>query len=152
MAACAVSTEAMRLDGDYEPSADQGVRTQVEQIESSGGAAGWTTKGTPVVVITMRGAKSGKLRKVPVMRVEHNGVCAAVASLGGALRNPAWYHNLVANPRVGLQDGAVRGEFTAREVHGAEKDLWWERSVVAFPEYADLQASTQRQIPVFVLE
>jgi deazaflavin-dependent oxidoreductase (nitroreductase family) len=130
----------------------QGVRDQVEQIESSGGTAGMTMKGLPVVVITMRGAKSGKLRKVPVMRVEHDGVYAAVASLGGAPRNPVWYHNLVANPRVELQDGAVRREFTAREVHGAEKELWWERSVAVFPEYADLQANTERQIPVFVLE
>jgi deazaflavin-dependent oxidoreductase (nitroreductase family) len=105
-----------------------------------------------VVVITMRGAKSGKLRKVPVMRVEYDGVYAAVASVGGAPRNPVWYHNLVANPRVELQDGAVRREFTAREVRGAEKALWWERSVAVFPEYADLQASTERQIPVFVLE
>jgi F420H(2)-dependent quinone reductase len=86
------------------------------------------------------------------MRVEDDGVYAAVASVGGAWRNPVWYHNLVANPRVELQDGAVRREFTAREVHGAEKELWWERSVAVFPEYADLQANTERQIPVFVLE
>ena len=147
-----MSTEAMPLEGEYAPSADSGVRSQVDQIESSGGTAGTVTKGLPVVVITMRGAKSGKLRKVPVMRVEHDGVYAAVASLGGAVRNPAWYHNLVANPRVELQDGAVRREFTAREVHGAEKELWWERGVAAFPEYADLQANSARQIPVFVLE
>ena len=151
-AECAVFTEAMRLEGEYAPSAEQGVRNQVEQIESSGGTAGTTTKGMPVVVMTMRGAKSGKLRKVPVMRVEHDGVYAAVASLGGALRNPAWYHNLVANPRVELQDGAVRRELNAREVHDAEKELWWERCVAAFPEYADLQAHSERQIPVFVLE
>jgi F420H(2)-dependent quinone reductase len=142
----------MSLEGEYAPSPTQFVRDQVEQIESSGGTAGTTLKGLPVVVITMRGAKSGKLRKVPVMRVEYDGVYAAVASVGGAPRNPVWYHNLVANPRVELQDGAVRREFTAREVRGAEKALWWERSVAVFPEYADLQASTERQIPVFVLE
>src|SRR5689334_9353324 len=96
-----------------------GTPSSNERIESSGGTAGTTTKGTPVVVITTRGAKSGKLRKIPVMRVEHDGVYAAVASLGGALHNPAWYHNLVANRRVELQDGPVRREFTAREVHGA---------------------------------
>jgi deazaflavin-dependent oxidoreductase (nitroreductase family) len=142
----------MPLEGEYAPSPEQGIRNQVEQIESSGGTAGMTTKGMPVVVITMRGAKTGMLRKVPVMRVEHDGAYAAVASLGGAPRNPAWYHNLVANPRVELQDGAVRREFTAREVHGAEKERWWERCVATFPEYADLQANTARQIPVFVLE
>ena len=142
----------MQLEGEYAPSADPGVRNQVERIESSGGMAGTTTKGTPVVVITMRGAKSGKLRKVPVMRVEHDGVYAAVASLGVAPHNPGWYHNLVANRRVELQDGPDRREFTAREVHGAEKELWWERCVAVFPEYADLQARTERRIPVFVLE
>jgi deazaflavin-dependent oxidoreductase (nitroreductase family) len=106
----------------------------------------------PVIVMTMRGAKSGKLRKVPVMRVEHDGVYAAVASLGGAPHNPLWYRNLVANPRVELQDGPVRREVTAREVHGAEKSRWWERAVAAFPDYASYQAKTDRQIPVFVLE
>jgi len=109
-------------------------------------------RGMPVVVLTMRGAKSGKLRKVPVMRVEHDGAYAAVASRGGAPENPVWYRNLVANPRVELQDGPVRREVTAREVHGDEKALWWERAVAAYPDYASYQQRTDRPIPVFVLE
>lgn len=140
------------MAGDYAPSPTNWVRRQVETIEETGTTESVDIMGRPVVLLTMRGAKTGATRKVPVMRVEHDGVYAAVASLGGAPRNPAWYHNLVANPRVELQDGAVRREFTAREVHGAEKELWWERCVAAFPEYADLQANTERQIPVFVLE
>jgi deazaflavin-dependent oxidoreductase (nitroreductase family) len=109
-------------------------------------------RGMPVVLMTMRGAKSGKVRKVPVMRVEHEGTYAAVASMGGAPKNPVWYHNLVANPRVELQDGPVRREVTAREVYGDEKALWWERAVAAYPDYANYQQRTERQIPVFVLE
>jgi F420H(2)-dependent quinone reductase len=142
----------MSLEGEYAPSPAQWVRDQVERIESSGGADGTVMRGMPVIVMTMRGAKSGKLRKVPVMRVEHDGVYAAVASLGGAPRNPLWYANLVADPHVLLQDGPVRREMTAREVHGPEKALWWERAVEAFPDYATYQAKTDRQIPVFVLE
>jgi deazaflavin-dependent oxidoreductase (nitroreductase family) len=142
----------MALDGEYAPSPAQWVRDQVDQIESSGGTEGATMRGMHVVVLTMRGAKSGKLRKVPVMRVEHDGTYAAVASLGGAPQNPLWYGNLVANPRIELQDGPVRREVTAREVHGDEKALWWERAVDAFPDYASYQRKTERQIPVFVLE
>jgi F420H(2)-dependent quinone reductase len=142
----------MLLEGEYAPSPAQWVRDQVERIESSGGADGTVMRGMPVIVMTMRGAKSGKLRKVPVMRVEHDGVYAAVASLGGAPRNPLWYANLVADPHVLVQDGPVRREMTAREVHGPEKALWWERAVEAFPDYATYQAKTDRQIPVFVLE
>src|SRR5690348_13631312 len=142
----------MALDGEYEPSPAQWVRDQVEAIESSGGTQGTTMRGMPVVLMTMRGAKSGKVRKVPVMRVEHEGTYAAVASMGGAPKNPVWYHNLVANPRVELQDGPVRREVTAREVHGDEKALWWERAVAAYPDYANYQQRTDRQIPVFVLE
>jgi deazaflavin-dependent oxidoreductase (nitroreductase family) len=142
----------MSLEGEYAPSPAQWVRDQVERIESSGGEDGTTMRGMPVVVMTMRGAKSGKLRKVPVMRVEHDGVYAAVASLGGAPRNPLWYRNLVANPRVELQDGTVRRQVTAREVHGDEKALWWDRAVAAFPDYATYQTKTERQIPLFVLE
>jgi deazaflavin-dependent oxidoreductase (nitroreductase family) len=142
----------MSLEGEYAPSPAQWVRDQVERIESSGGADGTVMRGMPVIVMTMRGAKSGKLRKVPVMRVEHDGVYAAVASLGGAPRNPLWYANLVADPHVLVQDGPVRREMTAREVHGPEKALWWERAVEAFPDYATYQAKTDRQIPVFVLE
>jgi deazaflavin-dependent oxidoreductase (nitroreductase family) len=142
----------MPLEGEYAPSPAQWVRDQVERIESSGGEAGTTMRGMPVIVMTMRGAKSGKVRKVPVMRVEHDGVYAAVASLGGAPHNPLWYGNLVADPRVELQDGPVRREVTAREVHGEEKARWWERAVAAFPDYASYQRKTERQIPVFVLE
>jgi len=133
----------MAVDAEYEPSPAQWVRDQVEAIESSGGTQGTTMRGMPVVLMTMRGAKSGKVRKVPVMRVEHEGTYAAVASMGGAPKNPVWYHNL---------DGPVRREVTAREVHGDEKALWWERAVAAYPDYANYQQRTDRQIPVFVLE
>ncbi len=142
----------MPLEGEYGPSPAQWVRDQVEQYESSGGTAGTTMRGMPVVVLTMRGAKSGKLRKIPVMRIEHDGVYAAVASMGGAPDNPKWYRTLVTNPRVELQDGKVRREVTAREVYGAEKSLWWDRAVAAYPDYAAYQERTERQIPVFVLE
>jgi F420H(2)-dependent quinone reductase len=97
------------------------------------------------------GAKSGKLRKTPLMRFEHNGEYAIVASLGGAPKNPVWYHNVVKNPRVELQDGAVTRDYDAREVFGDEKTTWWERAVAAYPDYADYQKKTERQIPVFVL-
>jgi deazaflavin-dependent oxidoreductase (nitroreductase family) len=106
----------------------------------------------PVVVVTMLGAKSGKVRKIPVMRVEHEGVYAVVASLGGAPKHPVWYHNLLANPLVELQDGPARGDYTVREVEGAERDLWWERAVAAYPDYAAYQTRTDRVIPVLVLE
>jgi len=105
----------------------------------------------PVIIVTTRGAKSGKVRKVPLMRVEHEGEYAAVASMGGAVKNPLWYHNLVADPRVEVQDGAVVSVMNAREVTGAEKAIWWKRCVLAFPNYADYQAKTERAIPVFVL-
>jgi deazaflavin-dependent oxidoreductase (nitroreductase family) len=100
----------------------------------------------------MLGARSGKVRKIPVMRVEHEGVYAVVASLGGAPKHPVWYHNLLANPLVELQDGPARADYTVREVQGAERDLWWERSVAAYPDYADYQRRTDRVIPVLVLE
>ena len=142
----------MPLDGEYEPSPEQWVRNQVEEYESSGGTAGTTMRGMPVVLVTTVGARSGKLRKVPLMRVEHEGRYAAVASIGGAPKHPVWYYNLVANPRVELQDGPVRSDMTAREVAGEEKAQWWERAVAAFPDYADYQKRTEREIPVFVLE
>ncbi|MBA2415432.1 MAG: nitroreductase family deazaflavin-dependent oxidoreductase [Geodermatophilaceae bacterium] len=142
----------MPLDGEYEPSPEQWVRNQVEEYESSGGTAGTTMRGMPVVLVTTVGARSGKLRKVPLMRVEHEGRYAAVASIGGAPKHPVWYYNLVANPRVELQDGPVRSDMTAREVTGEEKAQWWERAVAAFPDYADYQKRTEREIPVFVLE
>ncbi|MEV8566184.1 nitroreductase family deazaflavin-dependent oxidoreductase [Streptomyces sp. NPDC051322] len=142
----------MPLDGQYEPSPEQWVRDQVDLYESSGGTDGTTMRGMPVIVLTTRGAKSGKIRKSPLMRVEHDGKYAVVASLGGAPKHPVWYHNVVADPRVELQDGSVRQDMTAREVTGEEKAVWWERAVAAFPDYADYQKKTDREIPVFVLE
>jgi deazaflavin-dependent oxidoreductase (nitroreductase family) len=140
------------LTGTYEPSAQQWVRDQVELYERSGGTDGTTLRGMPVIVLTMVGARSGKIRKVALMRVEHEGRYAAVASLGGAPRHPVWYHNLVADPRVELQDGPAKVDMVAREVTGEERALWWERAVAAYPDYADYQQKTERVIPVFVLE
>jgi F420H(2)-dependent quinone reductase len=142
----------MPLTGEYEPSTLEWVRDQVEEYESSGGTRATTLRGVPVVVITSVGARSGKLRKQPVMRVEHEGSYAAVASKGGDPRNPGWYRNLVEHPLVELQDGPVRGEFTARELSGDERELWWGRAVEVWPAYAEYQEKTDRQIPVFVLE
>ncbi|MFE7706883.1 nitroreductase family deazaflavin-dependent oxidoreductase [Streptomyces sp. NPDC057486] len=142
----------MPLKGDYEPSPAQWVRDQVELFESSGGTEGTTMRGLPVIILTTLGAKSGKIRKTPLMRVEHDGTYAVVASQGGAPKHPVWYHNITADPRVELQDGPVRQDMNAREVTGEEKTVWWERAVEAFPDYADYQLKTDRQIPVFVLE
>ncbi|MFH9011164.1 nitroreductase family deazaflavin-dependent oxidoreductase [Streptomyces sp. NPDC017943] len=144
----------MPLEGEYEPSPTEWVRKQVELYESSGGTEGTTLQGTglPVVVLTSRGARSGKLRKTPVMRVEHEGRYAAVASLGGSPKHPVWYFNLRSHPQVEVQDGPVKRDMTAREVTGAEKAEWWERAVAAYPAYADYQRKTDREIPVFVLE
>ena len=142
----------MPLQGEYEPSPADWVRDQVDEYERSGGTRGTTLRGVPVVVITSVGASSGKLRKNPVMRVERAGVYAAVASKGGTPQNPDWYRNLVEHPLVELQDGASRGDYTAREASGEERALWWERAVEAWPDYASYQTKTDRQIPVFVLE
>ncbi len=142
----------MSLDGEYAPSTQQWVRDQVDVYERSGGTEGTTLRGMPVVVVTNRGARSGKVRKTPLMRVEHGGSYAIVASQGGSPTNPVWYHNLVANPEVELQDGPVRTPMTARLVTGEEKAEWWERAVAAYPDYADYQKKTSREIPVFVLE
>lgn len=142
----------MPISGEYAPSPSEWVRDQVALYESSGGTQGTTMRGLPVVVLTTRGARSGQVRKTPLMRVEHDGRYAVVASQGGAPTNPLWHHNLVADPRVELQDGPVRQDMVAREVTGAEKAQWWERAVAAFADYADYQAGTERQIPVFVLE
>ncbi|MBH0121826.1 nitroreductase family deazaflavin-dependent oxidoreductase [Rhodococcus sp. CX] len=142
----------MSLIGEYEPSPAKWAADQVEKYESSDGAEGNTMQGRPVVILTTRGAKSGKLRKTPLMRVEHEGIYAVVASLGGAPKNPTWYYNVVANPHVELRDGAEVKDMTAREVHGDEKAVWWKRAVEAFPDYAEYQKKTDRQIPVFVLE
>ncbi|MFJ4781777.1 nitroreductase family deazaflavin-dependent oxidoreductase [Streptomyces sp. NPDC088794] len=144
----------MPLEGEYEPSPAQWVRDQVELFESSGGAKGNTLRdtGLPVIVLTTLGAKSGKIRKTPLMRVEHDGVYAVVASQGGAPKHPVWYHNIKGEPHVELQDGPEPVDMVAREVTGAEKAEWWERAVAAYPPYADYQKKTDRQIPVFVLE
>jgi deazaflavin-dependent oxidoreductase (nitroreductase family) len=142
----------MTLDGEYEPSPSQWVRDQVEQYESSGGTEGTTLRGLPVIILTSRGAKSGKIRKTPLMRVEHDGRYAAVASRGGTPTHPVWYHNLVADPQVELQDGPVKQDMTARELTGDERRVWWDRAVAAFPDYADYQRKTDREIPVFVVE
>lgn len=141
-------------DGHYEPSPVGWVRDQVELYESSGGTRGNTLRGTglPVVVLTHRGVHSGKLRKTPLMRVEHEGRYAAVASYGGQPAHPTWYANLQAHPRVRLQDGPQVQEMLARELTGQEREEWWQRAVEAYPSYADYQRKTERQIPIFVLE
>ena len=144
----------MPVEGDYQPSPRAWVRDQVELYESSGGTRGTTLRdtGLPVVIITNRGARTGAVHKTPVMRVEHGGRYAAVASQGGAPSHPFWYHNLRAHPRVQLQDGPDTQDMTAREVSGGERAQWWERAVAAYPPYAEYQQKTSRQIPVFVLE
>jgi deazaflavin-dependent oxidoreductase (nitroreductase family) len=142
----------MPLQGEYEPSPQQWVRDQVQEYESSGGTSGLTLRDVPVIVITSVGASSGKLRKNPVMRVEHDGVYAAVASKGGAPEHPAWYRNLVDHPLVEVQDRTEKADFTARQVTGDERAQWWERAVAVWPDYAEYQTKTDREIPVLVLE
>jgi deazaflavin-dependent oxidoreductase (nitroreductase family) len=142
----------MPLTGEYEPHTLKWVRDQVALYESSGGTEGTTIRGLPVVVITNRGARSGKLRKIAVMRVEHDGCYAAVASRGGAPTHPLWYHNMIADPHVELQDGTTKQDMVARELHGEEKALWWKRAVAAYADYADYQKKTDREIPVLLLE
>jgi deazaflavin-dependent oxidoreductase (nitroreductase family) len=142
----------MAVTGTYEPSPEQWVRDQVEQYERSDGAEANTLRGVPIIVLTSRGARSGQLRKTPLMRVEHEGRYAVVASKGGAPTHPLWYHNLRADPKVVLQDGADRRDLVARELDGAERELWWDRAVRVWPDYAQYQTKTDRLIPVFVLE
>ena len=139
-------------DENYELSPTGWVRAQTEKILETGTTEGVGINGMEVVLLTMRGAKTGKTRKLPVMRVEHDGAYAAVASKGGAPAHPGWYHNLKAHPVVLLQDGKVTKEYRVREVSGEERAVWWERSVAAFPPYAEYQEKTDRQIPVLVLE
>lgn len=141
----------MPLTGEYEPSTSDWARKQAEKYEESGGTTATTLRGQPVIVLTSVGAKTGKLRKTALMRVEHDGEYAVVASLGGAPKHPVWYHNLKANPHVELQDGDARHDYLAREVTGDERDLWWERAVAVWPDYATYQTKTSRVIPVFVL-
>ena len=142
----------MPLTGEYEPSTSEWARKQAELYESSGGTEGTDLHGRPVIILTSVGAKTGKLRKTALMKVEHDGDYAVVASRGGAPTNPVWYNNLVKNPHVELQDGPVKRDYLAREVFGDEKAVWWERAVETWPGYADYQKKTERQIPVFVLE
>ncbi|MEO7069344.1 MAG: nitroreductase family deazaflavin-dependent oxidoreductase [Nostocoides sp.] len=137
---------------DYDPSPTGWVRKQVEAIEAAGTTAAAEVMGLHVVMLTMRGAKSGRIRKVPLMRVEHDGTYAAVASKGGAPEHPVWYHNLSANPAITLQDGSRTTDVVAREISGAERAEWWPRCVAAYPPYADYQARTDRLIPVLLLE
>lgn len=141
----------MPLTGEYAPSTSDRTRKQTELYEGSGGTQGTTMRGMPVIVLTSVGVRTGKLRKNALMRVAHDGEYAVVASLGGAPKHPVWYYNVTANPRVELQDGTVSGDYEAREVFGDEKAQWWERAVAAYPDYADYQTKTDRQIPVFVL-
>lgn len=141
------------IEGEYEPSALQWVRDQIDTYEGSGGTEANTLRdtGIPVIVVTMRGASSGKVRKIALMRVEHEGEYALVASMGGAPTNPAWYRNLVANPtEVAVQDGPEPFRVTVREVDGDERAAWWERAAAVFPTYLDYQAKTERTIPVLI--
>jgi F420H(2)-dependent quinone reductase len=141
----------MPLTGDYQPSAASWARDQVDLYESSGGTEGTELSGRPVIILTSVGAKTGQIRKTPLMRVEHDGDYAVVASLGGAPRHPVWYYNLTANPHVELQDGPVKKDYEAREITGDERATWWERAVATWPDYAKYQKKTTRTIPVFVL-
>ena len=141
----------MPLSGEYEASPWDWVRKDADRIIETGSTAGSEMKGKPIILLTTIGAKTGKVRKTPLMRVEHDGQYAVVASLGGAPKNPVWYYNIQAHPRVELQDGDVTKDYEAREVFGDEKAIWWERAVEAWPDYAEYQTKTDRQIPVFVL-
>ena len=143
----------MAIEGEYEPSTRQWVRDQVEAYERSGGKEANTLRdtGIPIIIVTMIGRASGKVRKIGLMRVEHEGEYALVASVGGAPKHPDWYLNLLADPEnVAVQDGPEPFDVRVREVHGDEKAAWWERAVAVFPSYADYQAKTDREIPVLV--
>ena len=147
-------TQNMPLEGEYEPSTQKWVRDQVERYEASDGqdATTLTDTGLRVIIVTNRGARSGKLRKTPLMRVEHEGRYALVASQGGAPNHPQWYWNLLADSHIEVQDREAKWDMVAREVGGDEKRTWWERAVAAFPPYADYQRRTEREIPLFVAE
>lgn len=141
----------MPLTGEYAPSPDDWSREQAELFERTNGAEGNEMRGKPIIVLTTLGSKSGKIRKTPLMRVEHDGEYLVVASKGGAPEHPSWYHNIVDAPLVELQDGAVRKDYTPRELSGEEREIWWDRAVEAWPDYADYQTKTDRLIPVFLL-
>ncbi|MFN8173327.1 MAG: nitroreductase family deazaflavin-dependent oxidoreductase [Candidatus Nanopelagicales bacterium] len=142
----------MPITGEYEPNTWSWVADQVAEYEASGGERANTLRdtGIPIIVVTMMGAKSGKVRKICLMRVEHDGEYALVASKGGDPRNPAWYENLVADPHIMIQDGPQPYDFTVREVSGEERDIWWERSVAVYPPYAEYAQKAGRLIPVLV--
>jgi deazaflavin-dependent oxidoreductase (nitroreductase family) len=142
------------IEGEYEPSPWPPVRDQVATYERTGGREGNTFQNTglPIIVLTTRGKRTGKVRKTPLMRVEHEGEYALVASLGGAPKNPVWYHNLKSHPEAMIQDGPEPHDVVVRELDGAERDLWWNRAVAAYPPYADYQARTKRVIPVFIAQ
>jgi F420H(2)-dependent quinone reductase len=142
----------MPLSGEYEPGTASWARKQAERYEATDGVQEGDLRGRPVIVLTSIGAKTGKLRKTALMRVEHDGDYAVVASLGGAPKNPVWYYNLKANAHVELQDGPTKRDYLAREATGDEKAVWWTRAVETWPDYARYQTRTKRQIPVFVLE
>jgi deazaflavin-dependent oxidoreductase (nitroreductase family) len=145
----------MTVEGEYEPSPVGWVRDQIETYERTGGREANTLRNSdmPVIIVTMRGRKSGKVRKIALMRVEHEGAYALIASMGGAPKHPVWYHNLVADPEaVAVQDGPEPFDVAVREVTGTERDAWWERAVAAFPPYADYQKRTERTIPVLIAE
>ncbi|WP_394619719.1 nitroreductase family deazaflavin-dependent oxidoreductase [Lentzea sp. JNUCC 0626] len=137
---------------DVELSPTGWVHDQTKKILETGTTEGVKVLGRPIVLLTVRGAKSGKLRYTPVMRVEHEGSYAVVASKGGAPEHPAWYHGIKAHPEIVLQDGAEPKHYVAREADGAERAQWWERAVNAFPNYAEYQEKTDRLIPLFVLD
>jgi deazaflavin-dependent oxidoreductase (nitroreductase family) len=145
----------MPLTGEYEPSTQQWVRDQVERYEATGGGEANTLRdsGLPVAIFTTRGNKSGKIRKTPLMRVEHDGAYAMVASDGGSPKHPVWYHNIKADPEaLMVQDGPEPFDAQARELSGQEREVWWERAVAAYPPYAEYQRKTDRLIPVFLAE
>ncbi|GGM97816.1 deazaflavin-dependent oxidoreductase (nitroreductase family) [Actinoplanes campanulatus] len=141
----------MPLTGEYAPSTSDWARNQAEKYEATGGAEANDILGKPIIVLTSVGAKTGLLRKTALMRIEHEGEYAVVGSLGGAPKNPVWVYNIRKNPLVELQDGSLKQDYTVRELSGEERDTWWKRSVEAFPNYADYQTKTDRQIPVFLL-
>lgn len=144
----------MPITGEYVPSPADWVRDQVEQYEQSGGTRGATLAdtGMPVIIVTYRGKVSGKVRKIALMRVEHGGHYALVASKGGAPKHPEWYFSLAADPNVMIQDGPEPRDFVVRELDGDERTTWWDRAVAAYPPYAEYQTKTDRRIPVFVAE
>ena len=137
----------MPLSGEYEPSPSEWARKQAERNEATNGAKGGELQGRPVIVLTSKGAKTGKIRKTPLMRIEHEGTYAVVASLGGAPQHPVWYHNLKAHPHVELQDGATKRDYKAREVSGEEKAVWWEHAVAAWPDYASIRRRPSARSP-----